>query len=174
MIHQNGNRKSDRIGNPAEIPGAFEAENAPFTEYILDVQPGKVTLSTADKSVQKIFSLNNEELKVELAFSQLTSILIPVTLAPQNWATGSPMDAWLPPPVLRDNLWEWLPESGAGLTIHFENAKNVTSKSSLNSLQSLVMQENPNLAYPSGHYLTFPMAVVKTQGTHFNVIFQPR
>ncbi len=161
-------------GNPAEIPGAFDSVNEPYTEYIPEIQPGRIILRTANQSIQKIISLNNTVLNVDLTFPRPTAILIPITLAPQKWAAGRPMATWLPAPVSGTNRWDWQPAAGSGLTILFENAQNVSAKSSLDSIQSLGAQENPNLAYPPGHYLTFPTAVIEVQGTELKVTFSPR
>ncbi len=161
-------------GNPAEIPGAFELETVPYQDTIPEIQPGKIILSTGDHSIQKTFTISDDQLNVDLTSSQPVSTLIPITLAPQNWAAGSPLSAWRPVPVLEANRWDWQPVSGSGLTILFQNAQSVTSTTSLDTIQSLGVEENPNLAYPPGHYLTFPTAVIELQGSHFNVTFTPR
>ncbi len=161
-------------GNPAEIPGAFELENRPYEDTTPQIQPAKIILNTPDQSVQKTFALNNDELAIDLTSSQPISVKIPITLAPQKWAAGSPFSAWQPVPILDGDRWEWQPDSGPGQSILIQSAQSVSAITSLDSIQSLGAQENPNLAYPPGHYLTFPTAVIAVEGPHFNVIFSPR
>ncbi len=160
-------------GNPAEIPGAFDLENVPYQDTVPEIQPGKIILSSGDHSIQKTFTLEGDQLNVEINSTQPVSTLIPLTLASQDWAAGSPLSAWRPVPVLDGNRWDWQPDSGSGLTIRFQNAQSVISTTSLDTIQFLGIEENPNLAYPPGHYLTFPTAVIEVQGTEFKVTFSP-
>ncbi len=161
-------------GNPVEIPGAFGLENSLYEDYVPEIQSGKIILNSEITHTQKIFSLSSNELHIELAFAESQHVQIPITLAPQHWASGSLFSSWLPEPELTKEQWQWQPDSVPGLSILFQDIQTVTAKSSLDSSQWLTAQENPDLAYPPGHYLTFPMAVIEVQGAHFSLTFQPR
>ena len=162
------------LGNPVEIPGAFVFANDPFAKTIPEIQPGNIILKTVDDAIQKAFTLVDDRLEVEILSAQPFTTRIPVTLAPQDWASGRSLAAWLPVPFDEPDRWEWRPESESGMTIRLENAHSMSAVSSLDSVQQLSRGENPNLAYPPGHYLTFPLAVITIQGQDIRITFIPQ
>jgi hypothetical protein len=158
-------------GDPGEIPGAFALADRGYEAYQASVQPGQVTLQSADGGVRKTFTLSPEGLKVDLSFAQAETVNIPLTLAPQDWFAAAPVGAGQPVPQQTAHAWVWQSAAGAGLRVTLAGSEFMPAASFLDSASLMSTQENPNLAYPRGHYLPYPFALLTIQGTQLSLLF---
>jgi len=153
-------------GDPADIPGAFAPQTgsglyAQFTAQ--SVRPGQINLRAPDGSGTRTFTISGLELRVVIQSNTPQTLRIPITL---------PGGAQPPAPqLLAGEQWLWQPPSGPGLRIRVQGAETLASTSCLDSAEVMTVQENPNRAYPPGHYLPYPLAVLEAQGSQVNFIF---
>jgi hypothetical protein len=57
------------------------------------------------------------------------------------------------------------------LRIRIQGSTFISAASYLDSSASMKVQENPNLAYPAGHYLPYPMALLRLSGSQVTLTF---
>jgi len=148
------------LRDPSEIPGAL-FDNTSFSVYQAKASPGKIVLINTGLSIQKTFSLDGKSLHVQIQTGAPYRTSIPVTLDPEGryapgWAQTYPQA------VLDANTWSWVSPGQSGIRISSDKAR-FTARSFLDSVQFMDQPENPDRAYPPGHYTPFPLAVLNVQ-----------
>jgi hypothetical protein len=147
-------------GDPAEIPGAFSDKNAPFSPYtITTLEVGSLTMTRSDGQVQKTFTFLDNGLNMECLATRAVTLRIPLVLDPQarfqtGWQLGYNS-------LSTKDIYRWGFKDGLTIEIH---GSNLYSRDFIESRSLLSNPENPNLDYPVGHYLPFPLALVETNG----------
>jgi len=149
--HQEWDIGAGPIADPANIPGALAG---PWSSYDLEQLPDGVRQSSA--GVEKIFRMGDNGLHIDLNVDQPLPFQVPLVVAPQSrfnagW-TGQYEKSEIP------QGWIWGIRDGAKAEIRVSGV--VTSYTSLDSKALLLLPENPNMGYPAGHFLPFPLAVV--------------
>jgi hypothetical protein len=159
------------FGDPGNVPGAFALANAMDGLYKASIQANELILKSEDGTAEKRFAITPLGLSVHLTFSREESVSIPLTLAPQDWVSAKPDDLWKNPPKITPDSWQWQPVSGPGLQIGISGAASQTASSFLDSSALMKTAEDPNLAYPKGHYLPYPFALITITGSQLNLTF---
>jgi hypothetical protein len=148
-------------GDPAEIPGAFSDADAPFSLYsISSIDGNTLTLARSDGKLTKTYTLTEKGLTLECQSSQVNRLLIPLALEPQKrflpgWANRYHS-------LASSDFYMW----GLDRAINLEIRTTATlyAKDFTQSRLLLSKPENPNLDYPPGHFLPFPLALVEVNG----------
>ncbi len=147
--------------DPNEIPGAFVDSDSPFRSFQAEAQGGQITFTSADPFLQKSFSLTPQGLQVRFSGSLPSTVQIPLAFNPTltdqpGWAGQYALAPGADSSSLR---WQ---AGGASLTLETQSA-SLSSATFLASFDSIHRPEDPDYAYPPGHFLPFPFALVEAQ-----------
>jgi hypothetical protein len=152
--------------DPGQIMGAFVDETQPYQQYTASwLAPDTLTLASADGSRVKTFRLTADGLEMTVQASGLAlslskgqgSTRIPLAVDPQFFFSG-PSEYVA---AQSADSWIWGPVNGIQVRVWTDAALSVESFT--NSLPFLSLPEDPNVEYPPGHYLPFPLSLVTIQ-----------
>lgn len=141
--------------DPGALPGAFFDPSDKWIPYtVTQDEAGKIILLA--EGSQKTFWVENAELLVNYEVDRPHTERLSFALdgwrrfAPSWWQSFQGNDI--------ENGWEWSLASGIKVTILAESpAADIQSISFGDSQPYLSEPEDPNFAYPAGHYLPFPL-----------------
>ena len=136
-------------------PGAF-ADNK---EYELAFTENSIVFKSSDGTRIKSFRLNETGLDVEYQTQQPVTAQIPLLVDPDTRFTPG----WAMKYVQQNTPGgiAWGLQDGQMVTIQFDG--EITLMAFNQSLSLLSSPEDPDFAYPPGHYVPFPMAIVEVQ-----------
>jgi hypothetical protein len=123
-----------------------------------------ISFTNPDTRATKTFQLVENGIQVVYDFHSPVSTRIPLALDPQAFYSG--------PTEYRSKLtshaWAWSQTGGIGVEVSTDGLLSAVSFTS--AIPYLALQEDPNLDYPQGNYLPFPLSVVTIQGGgNFNI-----
>jgi hypothetical protein len=149
--------------DPTVISGAFN-DGPDRWDVHASVDNAALTFTSLDGTRQKTYILSDNGITVTYQGFGPVSIRIPLTVDPQAFYFGPVKYQSSPTP----GVWTWGLVNGLQVEVHSNailSAQNFTDSQSF-----LPGPENPDQAYPGGHYLPFPLSVVTVQGnTDFSV-----
>lgn len=142
--------------DPSVIPGAFSGENWHQHSYTpLLIEPDTITLQESMGQSQKTLTLYDEGIQFSYTSSEGETFYIPLVIDP--WTM------MLPDWGNRYNLnfssegFAWgIPLELIVITQSSDPLELFTFR---DSFEQIHLPENPNFAYPPGHYLPFPLAL---------------
>jgi len=149
--------------DPGQIMGAFVDETQPFQEYAASwPAPDTLTLANADGSRVKTFRLTEAGLDVTYQVSGLALSLskgpmrtqIPLAVDPQLFFFG-PSEY-----VAAQSASSWTWGTANGIKVQVQTDTALSAENFTESLPFLSLPEDPNVEYPPGHYLPFPLSLV--------------
>lgn len=148
------------MGDPAAIPGGFFDPADKWRSFQAEAGAGKVVLRDAEGS--KTFQISGDG-RLVVRFTGNAGQRQAISLGLDAWERFRPGWAERYSAGVFDQGWGW--GLAPGLTIQLE-AGEASFESTLfrDSLPFLRTPEDPNFAYPAGHYLPFPLAVVTVEG----------
>jgi hypothetical protein len=151
--------------DPSVIPGAFSDDINTWTHYTSQISPEGVTFTNPDGSLIKSYCLGESGLQVTYRSFGTVSTRVPLVLDPQAF--------FFSPSQYQSSLgagvWTW--GLVGGIQVQVQTGAVLTPQTFLDSFSYLSQPEDPDLSYPEGHYLPFPLAVVSLQGSgDFNVL----
>jgi hypothetical protein len=148
-----------QAADPSVIPGAFSDDTKTWTIYIPQITPGSIEFSTPDGSRKKKYTLNNKSMEITYSGSGVVNTRIPLALDPHSF--------YFMPTSYSGNLsaqaWTW--RLTKGIKVRISTASVFSVDSFIDSFPYLSQPENPDLGYPVGHYLPFPLSVVELRGS---------
>jgi len=148
-----------QAADPSVIPGAFSDDNQTWLVYSEQVSPGSIEFTSPDGSRVKTFTLLENGIDITYRTSGPVSTRIPLALDPQTFYfepagyTGT----------LVSDSWTWSQTNG--IQVEVVSTSSISVHSFTDSLPYLSLPENPDLDYPAGHYVPFPLSIVAVQGT---------
>ena len=140
--------------DPSVIPGAFSDDTETWTLYDTATFPDSITFTSADGSRIKIFQLTESGLEVSYQVSGPMSTKIPLAVDPQKYFSGTGEYIGVP----SAGSWTW--GTVDGVKVQVRTDASISAISFTDSLPFLGEPEDPNLDYPPGHYLPFPLSLV--------------
>ncbi len=143
--------------DPSVIPGAFTDATATWTDYTPVVTVNGITFTNADGSRSKTYQLTKNGLQVRYETQASVSTRIPLALDPQAFYSG-PTEYR---PSLAPHSWVWSLAGGISVEVHTDAVLSADGFTS--AIPFLALLEDPNLQYPPGNYLPFPLSVVTIQ-----------
>jgi hypothetical protein len=151
-------------GDPAQLRGAFtEVEvgqlSPSWEEYGVEIFPGGLTFRSPG-GLEKTFRLEEDRLRAEYRTSSPLRVEIPLALVPQARFTPGWAEAYIGKIV--EGGWRWGLSGGAQVTISTDGRMQVRAFNEAGSARR--QPEDPNFAYPPGHFLPFPMAAAQVEG----------
>jgi hypothetical protein len=141
-------------GDPSEIPGAFVDAAAPFQMYQVSVSNDTVTFDGTDKAIHKSYTLTTRSITANIQADQPYNTAILLTLSPELRTSPGWHDLFFF--HTGASKWGWNQFNVPGLTLT-ASAPLQSLYSSLDSRVALHSLESPDLAYPEGHYLPYPL-----------------
>jgi hypothetical protein len=145
---------------PAGVHGAFAGSPPPWELYTPHIEPGLLVLSSPDGGTIKTFSLLEEGLRVEYMVSGPSGrVQIPLALDP--WERFNPgwgdryQESSAPQSI------SWRMDDGPGVEV--STSARLSADFFNDSRRQMAVVEDPNFAYPPGHYLPLSMAMVDIQ-----------
>ena len=156
------NLEQGPAADPEEIPGAFSDSDNPFILYrVLEIEDGSLIMNRSDGQVDKSIRLVENGLIIEYYSRTVEKLYIPLAIDPQ---------------VLSQPGWEKLYYSQksadsiiwglqGSTSIEIQSTGTIIANNFTESLLLIKNPENPDLDYPPGHFLPFPIALIEVSGT---------
>jgi hypothetical protein len=146
------------------ISGAFSNDSTLWAFQISGNTPA-ITFDGPDGVRKKTFSLSEDGLNVIYEGFGAVSVAIPLVVDPQTYYFSPVKYSIFSIP----GGVAWGFTDGLRVGIHTDAA--LTARNFTDSQSFLAGPENPDLAYPAGHYLPFPLSIFKVQSiSDFNVL----
>ena len=167
--------------DPQEIPGGFADQPEAFLPYTADRKPadgnpaalpgGQIEMRQDGAGLQKRFRLEAGKIVVEIEGPGAIQTRLPLLLLDERvyepgwlarYQAGRQQDPFSWSWELRQGVCLHLKADGAQLQASSfnESLEFTRSEADLRGEKGLPAAEDPNLAYPAGHWLPFPLAVV--------------
>jgi hypothetical protein len=148
-----------QAADPSIIPGAFSDDTLTWSIYASKVTTGTIEFTSPDGSRDKKYTLVGNGL--EISYTSLKSVITHIPLAVDA-------NAFYFGPIRysgnqTSTTWTWRQTNGGNVKVRTTLPFSVQSFT--DSLPYLSQPENPDLPYPSGHFLPFPLSVVEIQGS---------
>ena len=143
--------------DPSVIIGAF---SEPDMDYLVNTAGDCLIFTSSHDGVRKTFCLYPGGLEVEYYFAKqptFSMLQIPLALDPWRRFNSNWVEAYQA--IRLPNGWSW--ELNSGLKVQLLTDNNMNLESFLDSRSFFDRPEDPNLDYPPGHTLPFPLALVK-------------
>jgi hypothetical protein len=147
-----------QAADPSVIPGAFSDNSLSWTDYAPGVTPGSIEFTSQDATRIKTYTLLDNGIEITYRTSSPVSTLIPLALDPQAFYSGPTVYTG----SLASTTWTWGQTNGIQVEVAADSPFSV--RSFTDSLPYLSQPEDPDRAYPAGHYLPFPLSVVDIMG----------
>jgi hypothetical protein len=147
-----------QAADPSVIPGAFSDDTLTWTTFASKVSSGSIEFTSPDGSRRKIYTLLGSGL--EITYNNATSVSTRIPLAvdsnafyfqPSGYSGTQTSTAW---------IWG----QTKGVNVRISTTSSFSIQSFTDSMPYLSQPENPDLPYPAGHYLPFPLSVIEIQG----------
>jgi hypothetical protein len=152
--------------DPQEIPGAFGDPLDPgspavtWSMYQAETHPGVIILTNPQDGTRKIFRLTAQGVQVFIESRQPRQTQIPLALINGHSYEPSGFSRYHTVPGLQGFVWEMDRSASLQLSV---NGARVSSQTFSDSRQLMDKPEDPNIGYPSGHFVPFPLAVIDLQ-----------
>jgi len=142
--------------DPSIIPGAFADNEWSTQRYVASqVEPGLITIQSNDRKILKTFLLTKDS--IQFSYKGLDDEKLWVPLVVDPWVMELPAWGNQYQNALTVDVWEWGILEQIKVIVHSSDPIEVyTFKDSSDVIR---FPENPNYAYPAGHYLPFPLAL---------------
>jgi len=145
--------------DPDVIPGAFSDDTATWTVYQPAITPDSITFTSPDGSRIKTYRLLEDGIEMTYQVPGPVSTRILLAVDPQRFFSGPAEYAG----SLAPGAWTWGLVNG--LQVEVRSGAVLSTQSYTDSFPYLSQPEDPDRAYPGGHYLPFPLSVVDLQGS---------
>ncbi len=150
--------ESGEAADPNVIPGAFSDNPEPWMVYKPEVIPGGIRFENEEGSRVKTFRLLDNGIELSYQTTEAISTRIPLAVDPQAFFFRATHYS----SSISSGIWKWGLEHGTHVRI--KTGVPFSVESFTDSSETLSQPENPDFAYPHGHYLAFPLSVVSVQG----------
>jgi hypothetical protein len=155
--------------DPNEIPGAFTSQSDPFALHDPVIKAGTLTF-LSENGIEKTYTITPGGFRFTYRSSTPSITHLPLLLSPNvYWGEPLSYSALSSPENHTFTL-------GAGLhqqLIAQASSAELHADSFIDSIEWLQQSENPEQAYPAGHFIPFPMVVLEIQaGGSFTVEIQ--
>jgi hypothetical protein len=150
--------ESGEAADPSVIPGAFTDASDTWTVYVPTVHGDGIVFKSTDGRQVKTYQLTSNGIEVQYQAPGPVSTQIPVVTDPNRYFSGpTEYQATLAP-----HSWVWSLAGGMGVEVSSE--ATLSGEGFISALPFISLSEDPNLDYPNGDYLPFPISLVSIQG----------
>ncbi|GAP14539.1 hypothetical protein LARV_02311 [Longilinea arvoryzae] len=142
---------SDTLANSSEVIGAFADPGSDWAVYTATPEDNRITLRDDRRGITRIFSLSDGTLEIRLE-NDPTPHRLPIFL---SWLPGAgDLDAG-------DTVVRWPLSSDFNAELKVQGAAIIDHAGVTDALPLLRQSEDPDRAYPAGHYLPFPFLILE-------------
>jgi hypothetical protein len=143
--------------DPSVIPGAFTDASDTWSATIPAISPDGISF-TGPTGLVKTYQLTRNGITVHYQAAGKVSTRIPLAVDPEQYYSGPvAYQAALTP-----HTWMWSVAGGSGVEVHSE--ASLSAEGFISAVPFLALSEDPNLDYPKGDYLPFPLSLVTIEG----------
>ena len=143
--------------DPSVIPGAFTDAAGTWTAYTPTLHPEGITFTSPDGQTLKTYQLTENGIEVHYQVPGPVSTLIPLAVDPNRYYSGpTEYRATLAP-----HAWTW--SLAGGSSVEVSTDATLSAEGFISAIPFLSLSEDPNLEYPKGDYLPFPLSLVTIQ-----------
>jgi hypothetical protein len=150
--------ENGEAADPSVIPGAFADDTGTWTDYTPTIQSDGIAFSNPENSRVKTFRLTGNGIQVLYQAHGSVSTRIPLALDPQAFFFGPTSYR----AALAPHSWTW--SLSGRSTVEFRTDATLSADGFTSAIPFLSSPEDPNLDYPKGNYLPFPLSLVTIQG----------
>jgi hypothetical protein len=140
--------------DPSVIPGAFADITGTWNIYTSSPTADGIAFTSSDGRLTKTVRLSEEGLQVLYQSDSPVKTLIPLTLDPQAFYSGPAIFR----AILDTHSWTWGLSGGSSVEVSTDAV--LSAEAFTAAIPFLSLPEDPNLEYPQGNYLPFPLSVV--------------
>jgi hypothetical protein len=151
--------ENGEAADPNVIPGAFSDASDTWTDYTPTIQPDGITFTSPDGRMLKNYQLTANGMEVQYQGPGPVSTLIPLAVDPQRYYSG-PVNYRA---TLAPHAWTWSLTGGSRVEVSSD--ATLSAEAFTAAIPFLSSSEDPNLDYPKGDYLPFPLALVTIQSS---------
>ena len=145
--------------DPSVIPGAFSDDSATWMVFRPAITTDRITFTSPEDGRIKTYWLLQDGIEITYQGIDPVSTRIPLAVDPQAfYFSPSKLTGRLAP-----GMWTWRLVDGIRVKIRTDMALSVQSFT--DSFAYLSQPEDPDRAYPGGHYLPFPLSIITLQGS---------
>jgi len=149
-------------GDAEDIPGGFAGPGDAWQPYTVEARPGTLVLSLPQGGAQKVFSLDDQGLRVSYTGDQPLTTQLPAALIDSNFLSPGEYAQYRAATGKNGELR--LSLSGRTTLVIESSGALLQRQSFFDSLSMLSSAEDPNFGYPPGHRTPFPLIIVQIQG----------
>ena len=143
--------------DPNVIPGAFTDATGTWTAYTPTLHPDGITFTSPDGRLLKTYQLKENGIEVHYQVPGQVSTLIPLAVDPYRYYSG-PTEYQA---TLAQHAWTWSLAGASGVKVSTDAA--LSAEGFISAIPFVHLSEDPNLGYPIGDYLPFPLSLVTIQ-----------
>jgi hypothetical protein len=150
--------ETGEAADPSVIPGAFTDASDTWTVYLPTVLGDGIVFKSTDGRQVKTYQLTGNGIEVQYQAPGPVSTQIPVVTDPNRYFSGpTKYQATLAP-----HTWVWSLAGGIGVEVSSD--ATLSGEGFISALPFISLSEDPNLDYPNGDYLPFPISLVSIKG----------
>jgi hypothetical protein len=150
--------ENGEAADPSVIPGAFTDDSDSWTAYTPTLHQDGITFTSADGRRIKTYQLSENGMDVHYQVPGPVSTRIPLAVDPHRYYSG-PTEYRA---MLGLHAWAWSLVGGSSVEV--SSGAPLSAEGFISAIPFLSLSEDPNLDYPKGDYLPFPLALVTIQG----------
>ena len=143
--------------DPSVIPGAFTDATGTWTAYTPTIHPDRITFASPDGRLLKTYQLTENGIDVHYQVPGPVSTRIPLAVDPHRYYS----DPTEYRATLAPHAWTWSLAEGSSVEVSTD--ATLSAEGFISAIPFLSLSEDPNLDYPKGDYLPFPLALVTIQ-----------
>ncbi|MGD0879196.1 MAG: hypothetical protein ABSA01_13765 [Anaerolineales bacterium] len=151
--------ENGEAADPNSIPGAFSDASDTWTDYTPTIQPDGISFTSPDGRLIKNYQLTTNGIEVQYQGSGPVSTQIPLAVDPQRYYSGLVNYR----ATLAPDAWTW--NLTGGSRVEVSSDATLTAEAFTAAIPFLSSSEDPNLDYPKGDYLPFPLSLVMIQSS---------
>ena len=151
------NLADGQAADQSAIPGAFSDGTGTWSDYTPTLLADGIVFTDSDSDRVKTYRLVENGIQVLYQAQGPVSTRIPLAIDPQVFYSG-PTEYRA---ALAPYSWTWGLASGTAVEVHTDAV--LSAEGFISALPFLASPEDPNLDYPRGDYLPFPLSVVSIQ-----------
>jgi hypothetical protein len=144
--------------DPSVVPGAFVDDTLTWELYRAEAAGDHILFTSPDGSRLKLYRLSGSGLQVTYQTSTPVRTRLVLAVDPQAFFLGPTRYQ----AVLTPHTWSWGLQDGIRAEVSSQTGLSAQGFTSAWPFARLA--EDPNLAYPPGHYLPFPISLVAMAG----------
>jgi hypothetical protein len=143
--------------DPSVIPGAFSDDTGTWTTYTSTISADGIAFADPDGSRVKTYRLTQRGIQVLYQSNTPVKTHIPLALDPAVFYSG-PTDYHA---AFAPHSWTWSLSGESVVEVRTDAV--LSAEGFISARPFLSLNENPNLEYPKGNFLPFPLSVVTIQ-----------